>query len=34
VRGAVSLVDKIVGRGEEIVGTLAGQDRMHKAGQA
>ncbi|MBE7187055.1 hypothetical protein [Jatrophihabitans endophyticus] len=32
-KNAAGLADKIVGLGKEIVGTLAGNDRLTKAGQ-
>ena len=32
-KDAAGLVDKVVGLGKEIVGTLTGQDRLTKAGQ-
>ena len=32
-KNAAGLIDKIVGLGKEIVGTVTGQDRLQKAGQ-
>lgn len=32
-RNAAGLIDKVVGLGKEIVGTLAGRDRLARAGQ-
>jgi uncharacterized protein YjbJ (UPF0337 family) len=32
-KNAAGLIDKVVGLGKEIVGTLTGQDRLAKAGQ-